>query len=252
MGDNGVGGIIKLLKAFLRIMADPDEGYGMEFPVNLTKFTVPHEERDPVYLTQEELATLEKCDFEKELAKEPESKYTVQHLDQTRDLFVFVCYSGLRISDLQRVGKQHNIEGNVIRLRSHKTGKPVMVPILPPNRTILEKYSYQLPRFTEREYNRRIKIACRLAGIDAPIEQQTRKDGQKIYTKVPKWQEISSHNAIYTFCTHAMERGVPPNQIAQVTGKTVKVLLDRYIGKSSEERTIKAMYKAYGFDMTVN
>ena len=48
-----------------------------------------------------------------------------------------------------------------------------------------------------------------------------------------------------------MEKGVPPNQIAQVTGKTVKVLLDRYIGTSSEGATLRAMYKAYGFDMTV-
>ena len=49
-----------------------------------------------------------------------------------------------------------------------------------------------------------------------------------------------------------MEKGVPPNQISQVTGKTVKVLLDRYIGESSEDETIKAMHKAYGFDMTVS
>ncbi len=133
-----------------------------------------------------------------------------------------------------------------------KTGKPVRVPILPPVRAILEKYSYQLPRFIEQKYNYRIKVACRLAGIDAPIEQQTRKEGQKVYTKVPKWQEISSHNAVSTFCTQAMEKGVPANQIAEVTGKTVKVLLKRYIGKSSEDATIKAIYKAYGFDMTVS
>jgi len=59
--------------------------------------------------------------------------------------------------------------------------------------------------------------------------------------------------SIYTFCTHAMEKGVPPNQISQVTGKTVKVLLDRYIGTSSEGATLIAMYKAYGYDdMTVS
>jgi len=48
-----------------------------------------------------------------------------------------------------------------------------------------------------------------------------------------------------------MEKGVPPNQIAQVTGKTVKILLKRYIGKSEEGPTLRAMFKAYGFDMTV-
>jgi len=50
-----------------------------------------------------------------------------------------------------------------------------------------------------------------------------------------------------------MERGVPANQIAEVTGKTVKVLLDRYIGTSSEGATLRAMFKAYGYeDMTVS
>ncbi len=248
MGDNGVGGIIKLLIAFLRIMADPDLGYGMEFPVNLTKFTVPHEEREVIYLDQDELAALEQCDFEKELSKEPESKYTVQHLDETRDLFVFACYSGLRISDLMRIGKQHNIEGDVIRMKAHKTGKALAVPILPPVRAILEKYNYILPRMLEQTYNKQIKICCRLTGIDAPIEQQTRKDGQKIYSKVPKWELISSHRAISTFCTHALERGVPANQIAKIVGKTVKTLLSRYIGTSKEGPTLRAMFKAYGYD----
>ena len=130
-------------------------------------------------------------------------------------------------------------------MKAHKTGKPVGIPILPPVRRILEKYNYQLPRIIEQEYNYRIKVACRLAGIDAPIEQQTRQDGKKIYTKVPKWQIISSHNAVSTFCTQAMEKGVPANQIAEITGKTVKVLLDRYIGTSSEGATLRAMFKAY-------
>ena len=186
-----------------------------------------------------------------QLSKEPETRYTAQHLDQARDLFVFVCYSGLRVSDLKRIGKQH-IEGDFIRLKAHKTNKPVVVPILPPVRAILEKYNYQLPQFLEQRYNKRIKVACRLAGIDAPIEQRTRKDGQKIYTKIAKWQMISSHNAVSTFCTLSMERGVPANQISAITGKTVKVLLDRYIGKSSDGATLRSMFKAYGFDMTVS
>ncbi len=82
INDNSIGSHIKNLKAFLRVMADPDEGYGIKFSVNLTKFEVLHEEKEVIYLTQEELTALEQCDFEKELSKEPETRYTAQHLDQ--------------------------------------------------------------------------------------------------------------------------------------------------------------------------
>ncbi len=249
MNENSIGAIIKNLVVFLKWLEDPDNGYGIIFPVDLRKFKVLYEEREVIYLTQEELESLEGYSF---VSNDKKLPYSPTQLEEARDLFVFVCYTGLRVSDLMRVGKQHNIEGDVIRMKAHKTGKPVAVPILPPVRSILEKYNYNLPRIVEQTYNKRIKVACQLAGIDSPVETMVTKQGMKTYPKVPKWQVISSHRAIATFCTHAMERGVPVKQIAEVTGKTIKVLLRRYIGSSTEDTAIRTMYKAYGFEMTVN
>ena len=93
-------------------------------------------------------------------------------LTRVRDLFVFSCYSGLAFSDLmdfrpdkiEKEGENMYMYGKRI-----KTGQEYIVLILPKAKEILEKYDYKLPKYSNQQYNHRLKDVAEAAGVDKPI-----------------------------------------------------------------------------------
>ena len=101
-----------------------------------------HKERQP--LTEEELLKVRD-------AKLPPK------LDRTRDLFIFMAYTGLAYVDMchfnfktmtEKQGDTYFINGERI-----KTGSKFYAPILPPAQAVLEKYNYKLPTITNQKLN---------------------------------------------------------------------------------------------------
>jgi site-specific recombinase XerD len=101
-----------------------------------------HKERQP--LTEDELLKLRD-------AKLPPK------LDRTRDLFIFMAYTGLAYVDMchfnfqtmtEKQGDTYFINGERI-----KTGSKFYAPILPPAQAVLEKYNYKLPTITNQKLN---------------------------------------------------------------------------------------------------
>lgn len=244
MNDNSIGSIIKNLVVFLRYIEDTTR---TKF-ADLKKFKVLHDEyKDPVYLEQDELSQLEKCDYTN---LDQATQFSAKQLDEVRDLFVFVSRSGLRVSDLLRLA-EHHIKQDTIQMKAHKTGKSIYVPLVPQTKAILRKYDYRLPRIAAPTYNKRIKEACRLAGITALMEVTKLVNNRKVHTTLPKWQLISSHRAISTFITHALEADISLNNISLITGKTKKVILSRYVG-GSKKTAVKQMQRAFGSNMNIS
>jgi len=232
--NNSTGTVIKHLKVFFSFLKKK----GYKFNVDFKDFKVFAEKSNIVYLTQEELKHLWEYKFES------------QRLERVRDLFLLIASTGLRYSDLSRLGSEH-LEGNTIKMMAHKTKTRVTIPLTPISSAILKKYDYKLPRLTGQRFNNYIKEACKVAGVDAPTEKVTYRGGQKHYTKRPKHEFITSHKAVNSFITHCCERGISPKVVAQITGKTVQVILDQYLG--IDESTIqREMNRAFGGpDMTV-
>lgn len=81
------------------------------------------------------------------------------------------------------------------------------------------------------------------------VEIQFKKKGLKTYSKVEKWKLLSSHRAVATFITHCGERGISAKTVSEITGKTVKVILDHYYG-TNEDFIIKQMHRAFGPPMS--
>jgi integrase len=228
MKNNTVGKCIKDFKAFLNFC----KRRGYTISPEVRKFKVIKEQTVIIYLTQKELETLWQFDFK-----------TDRH-QRTRDLWCLQAFTGLRWSDLSRLGSQH-ITGNVVRITAFKTKKHIVVPLQSKALQLLEKYSYQMPEVTEQEINRTIKEACRIAGITSTIEVPVYQGGQKTFTKVEKWQKVSTHTAVKTFITHCAENGISPKVVATITGKTVDVILKHYYG-TDEEQIISEIAKAFG------
>ena len=89
---------------------------------------------------------------------------------------------------------------NYIDKQRVKTGTKYYTPILPPAMAVLEKYHYQLPRFTQQAYNRLLKCIGSLIG--------TKKN-------------LSSHIARYTFATTVLlAHEVPIESVSKMMGHT--------------------------------
>lgn len=105
-------------------------GYIDKDPFMLHRTT--YKESNRGYLTQAELKAIENHQFK------------IRRLDQVRDVFVFVCYTGLSYSDLKLLNKDNirkGIDGkDWIVYKREKTGVQTSYPLLPVAMRILEKY----------------------------------------------------------------------------------------------------------------
>ena len=109
---------------------------------------------------------------EEELNKIEDAKMPNGSLTRVRDLFIFMCYSGLAYSDAMdfKKGKIEEEDGmSFIRGYRKKTGEEYIVLMLPKVKAILEKYDYKLPHYSNQQLNVRIKDMVREAGIDKPV-----------------------------------------------------------------------------------
>ncbi|HET8860926.1 phage integrase SAM-like domain-containing protein [Marivirga sp.] len=210
---NTVGSTIKNLKVFLTYL----ESRGYDNLTIIPKIKVPKEETPIYFLTEDEIEQLHNCEFE------------TDRLNRVRDLFIFNCYAGLRFSDLSRLSKDHIID-DVIELRAFKNQKDIYNPLTPVSTAILKKYNYELPKLSAQKYNKFIKEACAIAKINQKVEKTTTVLGNKKTEWVPKHDIVSSHIAIKTFITLCEKKGIPPKDVATMTGKTVKVILKHYSG----------------------
>lgn len=118
------------------------------------------ESRHGMYLTEDEFAKVRDVELGNE------------SLAKVRDLFVVQCLTGLAYSDLMsfdfnRVSKVG--DSYVIEDRRHKTGIEYCAVLLPEALAIVRKYHGQLPRFSNQQYNMRLKVVAEAAGIDKPV-----------------------------------------------------------------------------------
>lgn len=216
---NTIGNQVKFIKAFLA-WSEKNGYFKPDF--SLSDYSVTKEIKPIIYLTRAELDTLYGHNFKS------------KRLSKVRDLFVFQCSTGLRFSDLSRLGRQH-IVNNEIVMKSQKTKTDIFVPLSPRALEILNKYDYELPLISEQKYNDYIKEAVKTAKIKTKVEIRTDKDGKTIYKNVFKHELVSSHTAVKTFISHCVELGIRVKDVAIMTGKTEKVLLDHYYGTDREQ-----------------
>jgi site-specific recombinase XerD len=225
---NTVGSTIKNLKVFLTYL----EARGYENLNIISKIKVPYQETPIYFLTEDEIKQLYNHTFESD------------RLNKVRDLFIFNCYVGLRYSDLSRLTKDHIID-DVIELRAFKNQKDIYNPLTPISKSILQKYNYKLPKISAQKFNEYIKEACEIAKINQQVEKITKVFGNKTCDWVPKHDVVTSHIAIKTFITLCEKKGIPPKDVATMTGKTVKVILKHYSGtdKPSLKQRALAAFK---------
>lgn len=173
------------------------------------------------YLTPAERDTLAAADLPPALATQ-------------RDIFIFQCWTGCRVSDLYTLTRRNIINGVLEYLpRKTKGSHPVTVrvPLAPPALAILDRYRLYaraiLPFISTQRYNDAIKRCIILSGIDRDVIVQDPR------TRNPKTVRLSSvassHLARRTFAEAAFLASGSERVVSSMTGHSANsTALRRY------------------------
>lgn len=152
-----------------------------------------------------------------------------------RDLFVIAAYTGLRMSDVNRLGTAI-FAGDEFTIVQAKTGNPVHVPILKEVAELIGTYRRtSFPKVSSGVANKCIRMLADRAGINESILVSETRGGVKTYRSVNKCSQVSFHTARRSCITNLFKRGYSPNFIMSLSGHKSIASFERYIKSSSEE-----------------
>lgn len=146
------------------------------------------------------------------------------HLAIQRDIFVFQCLTGCRVSDLVKLTRGNLIAGGIeyvpIKTREER-GTIVRVPLNKTAAEIVARYKDEnreslLPFVTPQKYNDAIKWIFLAARLNRPVtilDPLTRQEIQKPLNEI-----ASSHLARRTFVGNLYKQVKDPNLISKLSG----------------------------------
>ena len=156
-----------------------------------------------------------------------ETPMPTKHLETQRDIFVFQCFVGCRVSDFIKL-TEANITNGILEYTPHKTKDDgelsvmARVPLHQKAIELLEKYKGAdakgrlFPFISPQKYNDAIKDVFTIAGITRNVEIRNAKTGEM---EIRPINEIaSSHLARRTFVGNAYRKVSDPNIIGKMSG----------------------------------
>lgn len=192
---------------------------------------------DNIYLTEKEIKAIYNLDIPH--LKEQGEIDEKSTMEQTRDLFIIGCYTGLRRSDLNKLNDgiwNLSKDKNTVSIVAEKTKKRVIIPLHPYVRAIYNKYNGKLPKLGDKyNTNVHLKNLGRLAGVNE-ITTKTENIGGKVTTlKHKKYDLIGFHTARRSFATNMFLAGKPTYAIMQLTGHTNERTFYKYVKATPEQ-----------------
>ncbi|UBM62795.1 site-specific integrase [Candidatus Sulfidibacterium hydrothermale] len=222
LAQNTIGKKLRFLKIVLNEATDRGINTNMAFKSK--RFKAITEESDNIYLSVQEIEQITKLD----LSNKP-------YLDRTRDLFLIGCWTGLRFSDWNKV-KPENIQNGFLTLKQQKTGQPVVIPIHPTVKTILDKYKGVLPKtISNQKFNEYIKQVAKMADFKEAVTKQITRGGKTETIIKNKWQLVTTHTARRSFATNMYKMGIPSITIMAITGHRTETAFLKYIKVTPQE-----------------
>lgn len=217
---NTFGKRIKIIKSILNYATEIGVNKNTEF---LKKgFKVLSEKKKHQYLTLNELEDIRTMELE-------------GSLDKTRDIFLLMCYIGLRFSDYLKINrnninKQSDNNNYYLDVFTKKTEDGVSIPIHPIAMEIIKKWHYNLPSQGSTIVNKQIKKICKLAEINDIT------DNGKF-----KYEEISCHTARRTTVTNGYINNVPLRDLMQIMGHKKESTFLEYVQIKREVKMDKML-----------
>lgn len=166
---------------------------------------------------------------------------------RVRDIFVIMCYMGVRISDYKQLDNDsfEDDSRDMVRIISVKTGTEVYIPVHPKVLQIVDAHGGFPDPFSEQKMNRDIKEICRDAGLIKPFRFQRTVRGQRKIITMPKCDLVSLHTARRSFATNAYLAGVDTLSIMHITGHKREKTLLGYICATKKEKADRISRHAF-------
>ncbi|CAA0162499.1 tyrosine-type recombinase/integrase [Tenacibaculum maritimum] len=187
--------------------------------IDLSDFKTMTNETKDVYLTDDEINKIFSYNFNGDL-----------RLLNARNLLVIGARTGLRVSDIMRLDKS-NINGNMITIKTQKTGATIVIPLHPQIKIILVQNSGKFPRsISDQRFNDYIKEICLKVGITQIVEggKQNPQTKRKEFGKFPKCELITSHTCRRSFASNLYGK-ISNSTIMGITGHRTEKEFLKYI-----------------------
>ena len=223
MRNSTIGKQLGFLKWFLRW--SKKKGYNSNNAFETFKPKLKTTQKKVIFLTWDELTKLREYPI-------PEHK---KYLDRVRDVFLFLCFTGLRYSDVFNL-KRSDVKTDHIEVTTVKTADSLIIELNDHSRAILDKYKdihfendKVLPVITNQKMNDYLKELAELAGIDEPIRETFYKGNERIDTVTPKYALLGTHAGRRTFICNALSLGIPAQVVMKWTGHSDYKAMKPYI-----------------------
>ena len=218
-----VGKQISFLKWYLRWAAK--KGYHSNLAFDSFKPKMKNTQKKVIFLTTDELTRIRTLSI-------PQSK---QYLERVRDIFLFLCFSGLRYSDVANL-KRSDIKPDHMEITTMKTADSLSIELNAQAKAILEKYAdiqfkndRVFPIITNQKFNTYLKELAQIAEIDEPVRETYYKGNERIDIVTPKYALLGSHTGRRTFICNALALGIPPQVVMKWTGHSDYKAMKPYI-----------------------
>lgn len=235
---NYFGALIKALKRVMSYSLENKIHQNIRFKNSV--FVVEAETAQSVYLSTDELMRIASVKFTSEnvlpITKGKKGELLeakIKSLEKCRDRFLVGAFTGLRVSDFNRLDHVH-VDGNFLRITAQKTAAPLVIPLHPVVTSIIGRGGLEY-RISEQKINKHIKEVCYLAGITQPVTF-TRHEGNRLVEHTsPKNKLVTTHTARRSAATNMFKAGIPAISIMKITGHTTEKSFLKYIRISNEE-----------------
>lgn len=168
----------------------------------------------PIYISIKERDKIAVCDFSNNRA-----------LETQRDIFIFQCLIGCRVSDLQKMKPSSIVNGFIEYLPQKTKGhdpKTVRVPLTAKAKELISKYEgvdkagRLFPFISAQKYNAALKRIFTIAGITRLVWMINPKTGEE--EQRPINEVASSHMARKTFCGNLWKKVKDPDLVSSMSG----------------------------------
>ncbi|WP_397301823.1 tyrosine-type recombinase/integrase [Nonlabens ulvanivorans] len=225
---NYIGSHIKNLKTIMNYTHSL--GYHNNLAYKKREFAKPKEEVQSIFLNETELEKIFKLKLNKSLG-------------HSRDIFLIGAYTGLRISDLNRLTAKNIIEidnSKFIEIKPLKTGNRITIPCNSKVLKILSKYGGDPPtKKLDQHINRDLKIIGAKAKIKDKIFITKTTGGITKVTEYLKYNLITTHTARRSFCTNAYNAGMQTFDIMNISGHKTERVFYEYIKATDQDKAKK-------------
>ncbi|WP_299160940.1 site-specific integrase [uncultured Tenacibaculum sp.] len=184
--DNTISTALKNLKKYLHIANKK----GIKTPLNYSEIVVKRFKSNRVFLDEQELKTL----FEYR-----ESKFVPDDYKNVLDRFLFSCFTGLRISDIQRLTTE-NIVGDYLAFKIQKTKKFHKIKLNNTSKIFINDETLFKGKYYDQDINEILKEIAKNAGVQ---------------------KHLTFHVARHTFATNFLIKGGRVENLQKILGHSM-------------------------------